>query len=50
MVLGALAKKWLFWFAKGRLVFREKPNVPFVRLAKIALKKYAVEKNKNTEA
>ena len=27
-----------------------KPNVPFVRLAKIVFKKCAVGKNKNTEA
>jgi hypothetical protein len=29
---------------------RAKPNVPFVRLAKIVLKKCAVGKNKNTGA
>ena len=50
MVLGALAKNGSFGFAKGRLVCRAKPNVPFVRLAKIVFKKCAVEKNKNTEA
>jgi hypothetical protein len=31
----ALAKNGSFGFAKGRLVYRAKPNVPFVRLAKI---------------
>ena len=31
-----------FGFAKGRLVCRAKPNVPFVRLAKIVFKKCAV--------
>ena len=39
-----------FGFAKCRLVCRAKPNVPFVRLAKIVFKKCAVGKNKNTEA
>jgi len=39
-----------FGFAKGRLVCRAKPNVPFVRLEKIVFKKCALEKNKNTEA
>jgi hypothetical protein len=38
-----------FGFAKGRLVCRAKPNVPFVRLAKIVFKKCAVGKNKNNE-
>jgi len=33
IVLGALAKNGSFGFAKGRLVCRAKPNVPFVRLA-----------------
>ena len=42
----ALAKNGSFGFAKGWLVCRAKPNVPFVRLAKIELKKSAVEKNK----
>jgi hypothetical protein len=50
MVFGALAKNGSFGFAKGRLVCRAKPNVPFVRLAKIVFKKCAVGKNKNTEA
>jgi hypothetical protein len=45
-----LTKNGSFGFAKGRLVCRAKPNVPFVRLAKIVFKKCAVEKNKNTEA
>jgi hypothetical protein len=45
-----LAKNGSFGFAKGRLVCRAKPNVPFVRLAKIVFKKCAVGKNKNTEA
>jgi hypothetical protein len=45
-----LAKNGSFGFAKGRLVCRAKPNVPFVRLAKIVFKKCEVEKNKNTEA
>ena len=38
-----------FGFAKGRLVCQAKPNVPFVRLAKIVFK-MLVGKNKNTEA
>ena len=42
----ALAKNGSFGFAKGRLVCRAKPNVPFVWLAKIELKKSAVGKNK----
>jgi hypothetical protein len=46
----ALAKNGSFGFAKGWLVCRAKPNVPFVRLAKIVFKKCAVGKNKNTEA
>jgi hypothetical protein len=45
-----VGKKWLFWFCVRRLVCREKPNVPFVLLAKIVFKKCAVGKNKNTEA
>jgi len=36
--------KWLFWFCEGWLVWRAKPNVPFVRMAKIELKKSAVGK------
>ena len=35
-----------FGFAKGRLVCRAKPNVPFVRLAKIELKKMCGGENK----
>ena len=50
MVFGALAKNGSFGFAKRWLVCRAKPNVPFVRLAKIVFKKCAVGKNKNTEA
>jgi len=46
----ALAKNGSFGFAMGRLMCRAKPNVPFVRLAKIVLKKCALAKNKNTEA
>jgi hypothetical protein len=34
-----VAKNGSFGFAKDRLVYRAKPNVPFVRLAKIELKK-----------
>jgi hypothetical protein len=49
-LIGALAKNGSFGFAMGRFVCRAKPNVPFVRLAKIVFKKCAVEKNKNTEA
>jgi hypothetical protein len=41
-----LAINGSFGFAKGWLVFRAKPNVPFVRLAKIIFKKFAVEKIK----
>lgn len=43
-------KNGSFGFAKGWLMCRAKPNVPFVRLAKIVFKKCAVGKNKNTEA
>jgi hypothetical protein len=50
MVFGALAKNGSFGFAKGRLVCRTKPNVPFVLLVKIVFKKCVVGKNKNTEA
>jgi hypothetical protein len=39
VVIGALAKNGSFGFAKGWLVCRAKPNVPFVRLAKIVFKK-----------
>ena len=46
-----IGKKWLFWFCEGAaLCVGAKENVPFVRLAKIVLKKCAVGKNKNTEA
>jgi hypothetical protein len=50
IVFGALAKNGSFGFAKGRLVCRAKPNVPFVLLVKIVFKKCVVGKNKNTEA
>ena len=46
----ALAKNGSFGFAKGWLACRAKPNVPFVRLAKIVFKKCALGINKNTEA
>ena len=46
----SLAKNGSFGFAKGRLVYRAKPNVPFVQLAKIVFKKCEVGKNKNAEA
>ena len=46
MVIGALAKNGSFGFAKGRPVCRAKPNVPFVRLAKIELKKMCGGENK----
>jgi hypothetical protein len=46
VVLWALAKNGSFGFAKVRLVCRAKPNVPFVRLAKIVFKKCGAEKNK----
>ena len=42
----ALVKNGSFGFAKGRLVCRAKPNVPFVRLAKIELKKMCGWENK----
>ena len=45
-MFGAVAKNGSFGFVKGRIVCRAKPNVPFVRLAKIDLKESAVEKNK----
>jgi len=47
---GALAKNGSLGFAKHRLMCRERPNVPFVRLAKIVFKKCAMGKNKDTEA
>jgi hypothetical protein len=43
-------KNGSFGFAKGRLACWAKPNVPFVRLAKIVVKKRALGKNKKTEA
>jgi hypothetical protein len=46
VIVGALAKNGSFGFAKGRLVCRSKPNVPFVRLAKIELKKMCGGENK----
>jgi len=46
MLFRSVAKNGSFGFAKGWLVCRAKPNVPFVRLAKIELKKSAVEKNR----
>jgi hypothetical protein len=46
----ALATNGSFGFAKRWLVYRAKPNVPFVRLAKIVFKKCALGINKNTEA
>jgi len=45
-VIGALAKNGSFDFAKGWPVCRAKPNVPFVRLAKIELKKMCGGENK----
>jgi hypothetical protein len=45
-----MAKNDSFGFAKGRPVWRAKPNVPFVRLAKIVFKKYAVGKKIKHEA
>jgi len=45
-----LEKNGSFGFAKGRLVCRAKPNVPFVRLVKIVFKKCAVEKKIKHEA
>jgi hypothetical protein len=44
MFFCALAKNGSFGFAKGRFVCRAKPNVPFVRLVKIVLKKMCVGK------
>jgi hypothetical protein len=41
-----LAKSGSFGFAKGRLVYRAKPNVPNVRLAKFELKKMSGGENK----
>jgi hypothetical protein len=43
-------KNGSFGFEKGRLEYRAKPNVPFVRLAKIVFKKCAMGKNKNSQA
>ena len=48
--LKALAKNGSFGFVKGRLVCRAKPNVPFVRLAKIVLKKCGLAKKIKHEA
>ncbi len=45
-IIGAVAKNGSFGFAKGRLVCRAKPNVPFVRLAEIELKKMCGGENK----
>ena len=50
IIYWCVGKNGSFGFAKGRLLYREKQNVPFVRLAKIVFKKCAVGKNKNTEA
>ncbi|QQR95738.1 MAG: hypothetical protein IPJ93_03175 [Bacteroidota bacterium] len=48
-----IEKRWqkmaLLVLRRVGLCVGAKPNVPFVRLAKIVLKKCAVEKNKNTE-
>jgi hypothetical protein len=46
VIVGALAKNGSFGFAKGRLVCRAKPNVPFVGQAKIELKKMCGGENK----
>jgi len=48
--ISVLAKNGSFGFAKGWLVFRAKPNVPFVRLAKIVFKKCGVAKKIKHEA
>ena len=48
--LKALAKNGSYGFAKGRLLSRAKPNVPFERLAKIVLKKCGAAKNIKHEA
>jgi hypothetical protein len=45
----ALGRNGSFGFAAGWLVCQAKPNVPFVLLAKIELKKCAMGKIKNTE-
>ena len=50
MLVSALAKNGSFGFAKGRLVCRAKPNVPFVRLAKIVFKKCGSAKKIKHEA
>jgi hypothetical protein len=50
MATGLSKKNSSFGFAKGRLVSRSKLNVPFVRLAKIVFKKYAVGKKVKYEA
>jgi hypothetical protein len=47
ILIGAVAKKRLFWFCEAlALCVGAKPNVPFVRLAKIVLKKCGGGKNK----
>jgi hypothetical protein len=45
-----LAKNGSFGFAKCWLLFRAKPNMSLVRLAKIVFEKCALGKNKNIEA
>ena len=50
MLVSALAKNGSFGFAKGRLVCRAKPNVPFVRQAKIVFKKSGSAKKIKHEA
>jgi hypothetical protein len=45
-----VAKNGSFGFAKRWLVYRAKPNVPFVRLVKIVFKKCAVGKKIKHEA
>jgi hypothetical protein len=49
-IIGALAKNGSFGFAKVRLVCRAKPNMPFVRLAKIVFKKCGSAKKIKHEA
>ena len=44
------AKSGSLGFAKGWLVYRAKPNVPFVRLAKIGFKKCGLAKKIKHEA
>ena len=46
-----VGKKWRFWFCEAlAFVCRAKPNVPFVRLAKIVLKKSGSAKKLKHEA